>query len=85
MEAVPINPLQELATSIQRRRLVEPAIFLLELSKPLVGCMRELYEVSEPLQRTLFGKEILPSVRELLASRENVEALITILESKPNV
>jgi hypothetical protein len=85
MEAVHISPLEELAASIQRRSLVEPAIFFLELMKPLVGCMRELYGVSEPLQRTLFGKEILSSVRELLASRENVETLITLLESKPKV
>lgn len=85
MEAVPISPLEELAASIKRRRLVEPAIFFLELSKPLIGCMRELYGISEPLQRTLFGKELLSSVRELLASRDNVETLITMLESKPTL
>ena len=84
MDASSQTLLEELADALQRRRLVAPAIFFLELTKPLVGCMRELYGVSEPLQRALFGKEIVPSLRELLASSDNVEKLITLLESSPS-
>lgn len=72
---------EDIAESLQRRRLVEPAIFLLELTKPLVGCMRELYGISEPMQRLLFGREYAPVIREILSSSEEVEKLIVLLES----
>lgn len=73
--------LEDIAESLRRRGLVEPAIFVLELTKPLVGCMRELYGMSEPLQRALFGRDHdLPAMRKLLSSSERVEDLIRILE-----
>lgn len=62
--------------------MVEPAIFFLELSKPLVGCMRELYGMSEPLARTLFGATLSPAVGTMLSSAEHIEQLIVMLESK---
>ncbi len=62
--------------------MVEPAIFFLELSKPLVGCMRELYGMSEPLARTLFGSKASPALGALLSSAEHVERLIVMLESE---
>jgi hypothetical protein len=74
--------LQTLATSIRGKGMVEPAIFFLELSKPLVGCMRELYVMSEPLLRTILGGAVSPAIRELLSSAEHVERLITMLESE---
>ncbi len=74
--------LEALADSIRDRGVVEPTIFFLELSKPLVGCMRELYGMSEPLLRTLLGRSLSPAIRELLSSADQVEKLIVILESK---
>lgn len=74
--------LEALASSIRGKGMVEPAIFFLELSKPLVGCMRELYGMSEPLLRTLVGGALSPAIRELLSSAEHVEKLITMLESE---
>ena len=62
--------------------MVEPAIFFLELSKPLVGCMRELYVMSEPLLRTLFGANASPALGTMLSSAEHVERLIVMLESE---
>jgi hypothetical protein len=62
--------------------MVEPAIFFLELSKPLVGCMRELYGMSEPLVRALFGTKGSPALSAALSSAENVERLIVMLESE---
>ncbi len=62
--------------------MVEPAIFFLELSKPLVGCMRELYGMSEPLARALFGTKLSPAVATMLSSAEHVEHLIVMLESE---
>ncbi len=76
-----LQSLQSLAHSIRRRRMVEPAIFFLELSKPLVGCMRELYGMSEPLVRTLFGAKTSPALGAMLSSAEHVERLIVMLES----
>jgi hypothetical protein len=62
--------------------MVEPAIFFLELFKPLVGCMRELYVMSEPLARILFGTNASPSLATMLSSAEHVERLIVMLESE---
>jgi len=78
--------LEDIAQSLRRRRMVEPAIFILELTKPLVGCMRELYGLSEPLQRALFGRDHdVPAIRDLLSSSERVEELIRMLESREGV
>jgi len=71
---------EQLAQALIERRMVVPAIFLLELSKPLVGCMRELYGMTEGLQRVLFGSEFVPAAKELLSSVERVEELIVLLE-----
>lgn len=76
----PIQNLEQLAQILVERKMVAPAIFLLELSKPLVGCARELYGVTEGLQRVLFGAQVLPVLRDLLASSESVERLIVLLE-----
>ena len=46
--------------AITRRRLVVPAIFLLEMGKPLVGCMRELSLSFEPLIRMVVGELSFP-------------------------
>lgn len=78
----PPNTLQQLAQLIIDRGLAAPAIFTLELLKPLTGCARELYGVSEGLLIALFGGSGSPAVRELLSSSERVEELITILEQR---
>ena len=44
---------EPLVEAIIRRKLCEPAIFILEMCKPLVGCMRELYGIGEPLASAL--------------------------------
>jgi hypothetical protein len=72
--------LESLVQVIQGRKLVEPAIFVLEMSKPLVGCARELYRITEPLMRMLFTPTLAPAVERVLSSSENVELLIRRLE-----
>ncbi len=74
------DAIESVAEAIERRGLCEPAIFILELSKPLVGCMRELYGVSEPVASALLGSAWAPKLREVFASSESVEALIQRLE-----
>jgi len=80
MELVHKTELQPLVEAIVRRRMVEPSIFLLEMSKPLVGCIRELYTVSEPLLQMLIGSALAPAIKRALRSVEDTEELITALE-----
>jgi len=77
-----IETIQQLADAVKGRGVTVPAIFLLELSKPLTGCLRELYGASESLQELIFGKALLPALREVLASSDRVEELITMLEQR---
>jgi hypothetical protein len=72
--------LQPLVDAIVRRRMVEPSIFMLEMCKPLVGCARELYAMSEPLMNLAFGSTLAPVVKRALQSSEETEALIQALE-----
>jgi|LakMenEpi03Aug12_release.lakeMendotaPanAssembly.Ray.scaffolds.fasta_scaffold935376_2 hypothetical protein len=74
----PISPLVEM---VAQRGLVAPAIFLLEFSKPLLGCMRELCLcVGDSLLRMAVGERLVPSIREVVSSSDNVEVLIRRLE-----
>ena len=72
---------EPLVEAIIRRKLCEPAIFILEMCKPLVGCMRELYGIGEPLASALLGPKFAPALRAALASSEAVEDIIQRLES----
>jgi hypothetical protein len=75
-----IRTIQELAEAVRARRLTVPAIFILELCKPLTGCLRELYGVSLALQNLICGRELVPALQEVLESSDAVEQLITLLE-----
>lgn len=80
--ASPESPetIEQLAEAVRCRGLESPAIFFLELCKPLTGCLRELYGVSEPLETLVFGRTLLPALKQVLSSSEHVERLITLLE-----
>ena len=73
--------LNEVAAAIRSRRLAGPAIFLLEMHKPLVGCLRELYGMSEPVARSIFGDRWNDNLKEILSSPRHVEKLIERLEA----
>lgn len=74
------NELRPLVDALVQRRLVEPSIFLLEMSKPLVGCMRELYAMSEPLMHAMLGSHLAPALKRALQSSDDTELLIRELE-----
>ncbi len=74
------HELQPLVDAIVKRRMVEPSIFLLEMCKPLVGCLRELYGMSEPLLHTLLGSSLAPALKRALQSSDDTEVLIRALE-----
>ena len=81
LKTEPIQSLEDIAQLLIRRRMVAPAIFFLECFKPITGIARELYGVTEGVQRALFGAELVPAIRELLSSSERVEELIVLLET----
>jgi hypothetical protein len=81
--AEPIETIEQLAEIVRRGRMVAPAIFMLELCKPLTGCARELYVASESLQALIFGRTPLPVLRTLLSSSARVEELVQLLEREP--
>jgi len=72
---------EALVDAIRVRKLVEPAILLLEMCKPLTGCARELYRATEPVFRSLVSPSVGLSLEHVLASSENVELLIRRLEA----
>jgi hypothetical protein len=76
----PLETIEQLADAVRRRQMVAPAIFMLELCKPFTGCLRELHTTTESLQSLLFGRELLPGLKTLLLSVENIERLICLLE-----
>ncbi len=80
MEIGQKHELQPLVDAIVKRRMVEPSIFLLEMCKPLVGCLRELYGMSEPLLHTLLGSSLAPALKRALQSSDDTEVLIRALE-----
>jgi hypothetical protein len=77
--------LECLVQAIRARKLVEPAIFILEMSKPLVGCAREIYKVGEPLMRMFVSPAFAPALERVLSSSENVELLIRRLEDSKGI
>lgn len=77
----PIKTLGELAAAITARGMRVPAVFMLELCKPLTGLARELYTCSESLQRVIFGRIPAPVLSDVLSSSERVEELIQLLEA----
>ena len=68
------------ASAILSRGLAEPAIFLLEMGKPLVGCLREVERLSHPLVTLLLGSGASAAIETLLADGQNVERVISALE-----
>ncbi len=67
--------------AVVQRGLVEPAIFIFEMSKPLVGCLREVYALSEPLVQLFVGSPLATSMRAVLASSDETEKFISLLEA----
>lgn len=77
------NPdLPKLADLIEKRGLGLPAIFLLEMYKPLVGLAQNFSLVSAPLLIPLFGLNLYNQALKLLDNPANVEELILLIEAK---
>lgn len=72
--------LDAIVVSLSRRGLAVPAIFILELHKPLAGIGRLTVEAFDPLIRFVLGSERSAAVLELLQSRAHIEYVVRELE-----
>lgn len=72
---------EALAKAIHSRGLSTPAIFMLELSKPICGLLHPALLVSEPLIGALVGFQRYREQQAFWTKSENIEALIHQLEN----
>lgn len=77
--------LKHVAEAIHRRGFAVPAIFFLEMYKPLVGCCREFLVMIEPIAIALVGKTGTGQLKEVLSSSSHIEELIQLLEFRQNL
>ena len=73
--------IESYAQKIRSLGLTTPAIFLLEMHKPLTSVLHTAITLAEPISASIFGAERIHGLREFFSIRENVESLITRLES----
>lgn len=72
--------IQKIAQEIQRRRLNMPAIFILEMYKPLSKIFAVLSIAFSPLLIPIVGAKLSALLTEVLNDREKMEELICLLE-----
>lgn len=77
----PAQLISKIAAEISRRRLIAPAIFALEMYKPMYGMFREGAVASAPILYPLVGSNLYNALCSLLNSSENIESLILKLEN----
>lgn len=76
------EPLSSLADSIIRRGLAAPAVFMLELHKPISTLLSFGFQTVDPLLRAIFGGRSIDSIEEVLSSRDSIEQLIILIEER---
>ncbi len=74
------RPIQNLIRWLSRRRLVTPAILLLEVVKPFGFLIGQALLLGEPLLGFLFDSAQITNYADLLGDRAGVERLIARLE-----
>ncbi|MBI2300977.1 MAG: hypothetical protein HYU66_18860 [Armatimonadetes bacterium] len=81
-ELAPEEPLDldRLARGIAERGLAVPAVFFLELHRPLAHLASELALIGSPLLASLLGLRRFEQLRAVLADPEQYEALVTSIE-----
>ncbi|MDA0836525.1 MAG: hypothetical protein O3B01_07185 [Planctomycetota bacterium] len=70
-----------LALTVVRRKLQTPAIFFLELNKPISTVASSMITFAQPTFGAFFGFKRMAEWAALLDERENVELLIQRIES----
>jgi hypothetical protein len=72
--------IEQLAWQISRWRLAQPAIFFLEVTKPLSFVASQGLLLCEPILGFFYGEPRIGDYANLLANRSNVEHLIARIE-----
>ena len=70
----------ELAESVYKKGLSVPAIFFLEIYKPLCGISGAGMDVLAPLLKLIASGEKIDLIKEIIESRENIEIIIKEIE-----
>jgi hypothetical protein len=70
-----------IARQVCDRGLSVPAVFFLEMNKPLTGILHASAMVAGPSLKLLFGQQRAGIVESLLSSRANIERLIQRIEA----
>ncbi len=73
--------IEKIARAIVERNLTAPAIFFLESTKPLSFLGSQVMVFFDPLVRSIFNARGYNDVRLALEERENVERLLSAIES----
>lgn len=80
---LPDNPealIDAVARKVVQRRLEVPAVFFLEMNKPLSFIMGQSLLVAMPFLAPLLGIQRVEQLSQLLQDRENVDRLIERIE-----
>ena len=75
------NTLDSIARRVVAAKLETPAVFFLELHKPLKGVAHTLGLFLEPMAAPFFGIERVEKYRVIFEKEENIEKLISLIES----
>jgi len=71
-----------IAEKIIKMRLQVPALFFLEIHKPLTTLAHTGSLFLQPLLSPVFGAERIESLNNVLAERKNIDNLIRLIESR---
>lgn len=74
--------LEQCAAWVVRKRLEAPVLMFLEMHKPLTTLASVAYAMGQPPLMFLFGFRRTEEVRLLLSDRNNVEALMQLIERR---
>ena len=74
--------LDSIATRIVALKLSTPAVLFLEMNKPLLGLANAACQMAHPFLVAIAGQTRANTLQQILESRENVEALISLIEEK---
>lgn len=75
-----IELLREIAGEISKRGMDIPAIFFLEMYKPMTGLLNAGLDASAPIVESIFGWSKFNFAQRVFGSRDNVEKLICLIE-----
>lgn len=71
-----------IAKKIEKYNLITPAIFFLQMSKPLAFVGSQAVLFGAPIAGAFIDERLIEDLGQLMGDRENVERLLTMLEER---